>query len=269
METYILLKKNKSIIKIDCAFSVLHGKFGEDGNMQGLFNLSGIPFVGSNVLASSVGMDKEFTKIILRDSNISIAEFISIHKNDKIPSYEEVTKKLGNILFIKPANEGSSVGVSKVNNEREFHIAINEAFKYDKKILIEEFIKGRELECAVLEDNDIIASCVGEIITSHEFYSYEAKYINTNGSKCIIPAQLNEEISNEIKKISINAFKALGCQGLARVDFFIKENNQLVINEINTLPGFTNISMYPQLFEKSGISYKHLITKLINNALNK
>lgn len=263
------LIENKVILKLECAFSVLHGKYGEDGNMQGLFNLAEIPFVGSNVLASAVGMDKEFTKRILRDSNIPIAEFITVHEKSHIPTYQEVSKKLGKILFVKPANEGSSVGVSKVKNEAGFHEAIAEAFKYDKKILIEEYIKGRELECAVLEENSLIASCIGEIIPNHEFYSYEAKYIDNNGAKCVAPAEIPEKIALDIQKLSMKAFRALGCEGLSRVDFFLKENNELVINEINTLPGFTSISMYPQLLEKSGINYQELITKLIEKSLKR
>lgn len=262
------LAENKIILKLDCVFSVLHGKYGEDGNMQGLFNLADIPFVGSNVLASAVGMDKEFTKRILRDSDIPIAEFITVHEKSHIPTYQEVSKKLGTTLFVKPANEGSSVGVSKVKSEADFHEAIIEAFKYDKKILIEEFIKGRELECAVLEEKgNLLASCIGEIIPNHEFYSYEAKYIDDNGAKCVFPAEVSEKIVQEIQELSIKAFRALGCEGLSRVDFFLKENNQLVINEINTLPGFTSISMYPQLLQKSGITYQELITKLIDRAV--
>jgi len=262
------LSKNKIIERIDCVFSLLHGTYGEDGNTQGLLNLAGVPFVGSDVLGSAIGMDKDVTKRLLRDAGIPIAKFLTLQKGEHL-NLASVFQNLGNPVFVKPANEGSSVGVSKARNTEELKEAILNAFKYDTKILIEEFVDGREIECAVLGNLNPKASVIGEIKPSHEFYSYEAKYIDANGAKAIVPAEISEEITKQVKEISIKAFKVLCCSGLARVDFFLKQDGSLMINEINTLPGFTKISMYPQLWQETGMTYSQLITSLINLALEK
>jgi len=259
--------KNESAI--DVIFPVLHGPFGEDGTVQGLLKLADIPFVGSSVLASAVGMDKDVMKRLLRDAGLPIGKFRSLRADDDVPSYEEVSSELGSPVFIKPANMGSSVGVSKVKKQSQFFPALRDAFEYDTKAVIEEFIPGRELECSVLGGSEIMASIPGEVKSRHEFYSYNAKYIDKKGAELIIPAKVSVEIIQRVQELAIAVFKTLCCDGLARVDFFLKEDGSVIINEINTMPGFTKISMYPKLWEASGISYTQLIDKLIGFALER
>lgn len=268
--------------QIDVIFPVLHGLYGEDGTIQGLFELLKIPYVGCGVLASSVGMDKVYTKLIFEKANINQAKYIYIRKynekyiyideefNERNLELEDIAKitndKLRFPVFVKPSNSGSSVGINKAHNIEELKNAIVEAGKYDNKILIEEGIVGKEVECAVLGNEDVISSCVGEIKSADEFYSYDAKYNNEN-SKTLIPAEISEENSKEIQKLAIKAFKAISGRGLSRVDFFIEDKTEKIyINEINTLPGFTSISMYPKLFEAVGISYEKLLDNLIELA---
>ncbi|HEV7702556.1 MAG TPA: D-alanine--D-alanine ligase family protein [Candidatus Paceibacterota bacterium] len=255
------------IKKVDVIFPVLHGPFGEDGSMQGLLKLSEVPFVGAGVLGSAVGMDKDIMKRLLRDAGIPIGKFITFMASDKI-NFSKVKKELGLPLFIKPANMGSSVGVSKVKNEKEFKKAIHEAFKYDSKIIIEENISGREIECSVLGNEHPMASIPGEITTAQEFYSYDAKYSDTE-SVVKIPAKINLGTRQTIQKLAIQTFQALNCEGLARVDFFLKKNGKILINEINTMPGFTNISMYPKMWEASGIPQEKLMDRLIALAIER
>lgn len=269
--------------KFDVVFPVLHGLYGEDGTIQGIFELLKIPYVGCGVLASSVGMDKVYTKIIFDKAEINQTKYVYIRKyedkyiyidnnfNEKVLGLKDIEKivieKLKYPMFIKPSNSGSSVGISKANNQEELENAIIEASKFDKKILIEEGIDGREVECAVLGNEEIKSSCVGEIKAADEFYSYDAKYKNQE-SKTLIPANISEEKSKEIQKLAIKAFKAIDGKGLSRVDFFIeKDTEKVYINEINTLPGFTSISMYPKLFEQVGVGYTELLDKLIDLAL--
>ena len=271
--------------KLDVVFPVLHGLYGEDGTIQGLFELLKIPYVGCRVLASSVGMDKVYTKIVFEKAGLNQAPYEYVRKykdtyiyidknfNEKISNLKEIAKKITENLefpmFVKPSNSGSSVGVKKAENEKELIENIEYASKFDNKILIEQGIKGREIECAVLGNEEVIASCVGEIKSADEFYSYDAKYKNEE-SKTEIPAEIPEEISEEIRKQAIKAFKAIDGKGLSRVDFFVEDKtNKIIINEINTMPGFTSISMYPKMFEKSGIPYRELITRLINLSLEK
>jgi D-alanine-D-alanine ligase len=261
------LSQNKILNQIDVVFSILHGKDGEDGSMQGLLNLTGIPYVGSKVVGSCLGMDKHYTKQILLQENIPTAKFMTLTSSNY--NLDNIVQYLGNTIFVKPANQGSSVGVSKAKNKQELEKAINFAFQFDNKVLVEEYIKGRELECAILGNNELIASPIGEIITHHDFYSYDAKYVDPNGAttKILTANDLNPKIINQIQDLAKKAFLGLGCKGLARVDFFLTEDDKLFINEINTLPGFTNISMYPQLFLTQGYSYQQLIEKLIDLAL--
>ncbi|MFA5778426.1 MAG: D-alanine--D-alanine ligase family protein [Candidatus Paceibacterota bacterium] len=256
-----------SIKKIAVIFPVLHGPFGEDGSMQGLLKLAGVSFVGPSVLGSAVGMDKEITKRILRDNGIPVGKFSTFLLNEKI-SFEKVKKELGIPLFIKPANMGSSVGINKVRNEKEFNKAIAEAFKYDTKIIIEEFIDGREIECAMLGNEHPIASLPGEIIANQDFYSYDAKYIDA-GSVAIIPAKIDKKTTKKIQELAIKTFQALNCEGMSRVDFFLKKNGSVLVNEINTIPGFTDISMYPKLWEASGIPVSKLLDRLIELAIER
>jgi D-alanine-D-alanine ligase len=256
--------------KVDVVFPVLHGPFGEDGTIQGLLKLANVPFVGAGVLGSAVGMDKDVAKRLLRDAGLPNAKFHIYNEYErKTITFEKVRKDLGLPLFVKPANLGSSVGISKVHNNAEFVKAINSAFQYDSKLLIEEYIKGREIECSVLGNEKPIASVCGEIIPNHEFYSYEAKYLDDNGAALSIPAKISKPIMSKIRTLAIKAFMVLCCEGMARVDFFLKENGEIYINEINTIPGFTSISMYPKLWEESGIPYRKLINTLITLAIDK
>jgi D-alanine-D-alanine ligase len=256
--------------KVDVVFPVLHGPFGEDGTIQGLLKLASVPFVGAGVLGSSVGMDKDVAKRLLRDAGLPNVRFHIYNEYErKTITFEKVRKDLGLPLFVKPANLGSSVGIAKAHNKTEFIKAINSAFQYDSKILIEEYIKGREIECSVLGNEKPIASVCGEIIPHHEFYSYEAKYLDDNGAVLSIPAKIPKPIMSKIQILAVKAFKVLCCEGMARVDFFLKENGEIYINEINTIPGFTSISMYPKLWEESDISYGKLIDSLIKLAIDR
>lgn len=267
---------------MDVIFPVLHGKYGEDGTIQGLFDLINKPYVGCGVLASSICMDKVYTKIVFEKAKIPQADYIYL-KNENIyvdENFDEtelnnneiadlVDKKLGFPVFVKPSNSGSSVGINKAVNKESLIRDIEEAAMYDSKVLIEKAIKGKEVECAVLGNDKVDATIVGEIIPAEDFYSYDAKYNNAD-SKVQIPASLSDEKNNEIKVIAKKAFKAVDGKGLARVDFFVEEGtNKVIINEINTMPGFTEISMYPKLWSYEGISYKELLTKLIELAMEK
>lgn len=262
------LDTHESDKSIDVVFPILHGPFGEDGTIQGLLKLANIPFVGASVLGSAVGMDKDVMKRLLRDAGIPIGKFLTFKEKDT-STYEEVVKNLGLPFFIKPANMGSSVGVNKVGEEKDFDRAIREAFKYDRKILLEENIEGREIECSVLGNDDPIASIPGEVISNHNFYSYEAKYIDEHGAALEIPAKLSDDLVRKVQELAVKTFRTLSCEGLGRVDFFLKENGDILVNEINTIPGFTSISMYPKLWEASGISYSELIDRLIQLALER
>jgi D-alanine-D-alanine ligase len=253
---------------IDVVFPVLHGPFGEDGTVQGLLKLANLPFVGAGVLGSAVGMDKDVMKRLLRDAEIPVGKFLVFQRGDTL-SYGKIKKQLGLPLFVKPANLGSSVGISKVSKKREFRAAIDEAFRYDNKVIIEEYIDGREIECSVLGNDEPAASLPGEIVVRHDFYSYDAKYIDDQGARLEIPAKLSRSVIRKIRKIAVRAYKALCCEGMARVDFFVQANGRVLVNEINTSPGFTKISMYPKMWEASGLSYPRLIDRLIRLALER
>lgn len=263
------LSVNKKEAVIDVAFPVLHGPFGEDGTVQGLLKLANIPFVGPGVLGSAVGMDKDVMKRLMRDAGLPVPRYILLKSHDPVPGFQTVVKKLGRPFFVKPANMGSSVGISKVHNKDEYADALKTAFLFDLKVLMEEFIEGRELECAVLGNDNPRASVVGEIISAHEFYSYDAKYIDEKGAALDIPAKITAKKAREIQKLAVETFKTLSCEGLGRVDFFMKKDGSLLVNEINTIPGFTKISMYPKLWEASGIPYEELIDRLIRLAIER
>jgi D-alanine-D-alanine ligase len=264
----ISLHKKNVFPKVDVIFPVLHGPFGEDGTIQGLAKLANLPCVGAGILGSAVGMDKDVMKRLLRDAGIPIARWISLStvNKDNI-SYESLVSKMGHTLFVKPSNLGSSVGISKVRNKKEFREAIRLAFDYDLKVIVEEEIKGREIECAVLGNEFPEASVPGEIIPNADFYSYQAKYIDDNGATLSIPAQLPEYLVKQVQDMALQTFRVLDCQGMARVDIFLTPDEKLYVNEINTIPGFTKISMYPKLWEYSGISYTELVDKLIQLAI--
>ncbi len=253
---------------IDVVFPILHGPFGEDGTVQGLLRLANVPFVGAGVLGSAVGMDKDVMKRLLRDAGVPIGAFLTATETTPV-DFETAKTKLGLPLFIKPANLGSSVGVSKVETEEGFNTAVAEAFSFDTKILIEAFIKGREIECSVLGNESPIASLPGEVVVHSDFYSYESKYLDAEGSSIQIPADLPAELIKKVQETAVCAYKALCCEGMGRVDSFVTEDGQVIVNEINTIPGFTNISMYPKMWEASGVSYSELIDRLINLALER
>jgi D-alanine-D-alanine ligase len=263
-----------SDLGIDIAFPLLHGAYGEDGTIQGLFEMAGIAYVGSGVLASAVAMDKSFAKPIYADFGLKVADGITVHRDNWSKSKDlEIAKirALGFPIFIKPARSGSSRGTSKVKDESEISAALDDAFKYDPRVLVEAAVVGREIECAVLEiDSVATASVLGEVRVHppHEFYDFEAKYLD--GSTTFdIPANLAEPIASAISQAAITAFEALGCEGLARVDFFLSEDNQIIINELNTMPGFTPTSVFPALWEKTGRSYSQIITILLDSALSR
>lgn len=265
-----LTKKNGVLSEVDVVFPIIHGTLGEDGSLQGMLEMLDLPYVGPNVLSSSICMDKDIAKKLLQLSGIKVAKGIVVTRNDKSSlRYEEVEKELGSTLFIKPANQGSSVGVSKVSSEEEFIKGIEEAFLYDHKLVIEEAIKGREIEISVLGNEEPMASLPGEILPKTEFYSYESKYIDEKGAKLDMPAKVSDSLTKRLQAEAVKAFKALQCEGLARVDFFVTEDEEIYVNELNTLPGFTKISMYPQLWEISGIPYTELITRLLKLAIER
>lgn len=260
----------QSLDQVDVVFPILHGPLGEDGTIQGLLRTANIPYVGPNVLGSAVSMDKDVAKRLLRDAGLKVADFVTLtRRNWESYSYEALAERLGTPFFVKPANMGSSVGVSKVSDADQYNKAIRLAFEYDHKVLVERFVKGREIEVSVLGNEAPIASIPGEILPQSDFYSYEAKYIDESGAILAIPAQLSNELVSRFQEEAIKAFLALNCEGMSRVDFFLTDAEELIINEINTIPGFTKISMYPKLWEQSGISYRELISKLIELALER
>lgn len=262
----IVLGEKAEKIKVDVVFPVLHGKNGEDGAVQGLLQLAGIPFVGCDMISSACCMDKVITNTLLDEAGIAQAKWLGLKEHEYKENGEEFIKKaeeyLGYPIFVKPANAGSSVGVSKATDKGSLKRAIDKAFKEDTKLVLEEGITGKEIECAVLGNEEPIASLVGEIESCNDFYDYDAKYIN-EASKLYIPARIEQKISDEIRETAVRAYKALGCSGLARVDFFVREgDNKVLLNEPNTIPGFTSISMYPKMFQKSGVEYPELIDRL-------
>ncbi|MGE5328853.1 MAG: D-alanine--D-alanine ligase family protein [Deltaproteobacteria bacterium] len=260
-------------VQADVVFPVLHGIFGEDGCIQGLLEIINKPYIGPGVAGSAIGIDKALSKIIFEHEGIPQAKYM-VFKQEGITEAVYIfigraEERLGYPCFVKPANGGSSIGVSKVHGREEFIEAINEALKYDSKVIVEEFIDARELECSVIGNESPIASVVGEVVPSREFYDYDSKY-NDETSQIIIPAAIDQRTSDKIREYAIKAFKALGCNGMSRLDFFLhKKTGEIFINEINTIPGFTKISMFPKLFEVSGIGYKELLDKLIRLAVER
>lgn len=254
--------------EIDVFFPVLHGAYGEDGTIQGSFRMLDAAFVGCDVLASANCMDKDFTKRILRDAGMGIAPYMLATLRHQ-PSFDEVEKELGMPVFLKPANLGSSVGVYKVDNEADYENRLSEGLSLDPKVLIEQEIIGREIECAVLGNENPKASLPGEVITNTEFYDFESKYVDSEASSTQIPAKLSEHQIETIREQAVKAYSAIGCEGLSRVDFFLTKAGQLMINEINTLPGFTKVSMYPKMWEATGIAYNELLNILIELAIDR
>jgi len=273
LHLYDLNNKNKKVI-IDVVFPVLHGTFGEDGTLQGLLELAMVPYVGADVIGSSVGMDKDVAKRLLREAGIPVVSSVTINKRqwkaDAQNIIQDAVDKLGLPLFVKPVCTGSSVGVKKVKQKENLAKSVNFAFQFDTRVMIEKAINCREIECAVLGNENPAASVLGEIIPKHEFYSYEAKYIDPDGAALIIPAPVDSNLSEKIRKTAVQGYTALGCSGMARVDFFLDKNTgEFYLNEINTIPGFTSISMYPKLWDATGIKYSKLLDKLIELALER
>lgn len=260
-------------LPVDVVFPILHGMFGEDGTIQGLFEMARIPYVGCGVLASAVSMDKFFTKVIVKHLGVRQADFVPVLRED-LTDMDEVVKKVEHHfnypVFIKPSNAGSSRGVSKASGRAELIAGLTEAAKHDRKILVEEMIVGHEVECAVFGGGEepVIASATGEVLAAADFYDFEAKYYN-NESKTVVNPKLPGDSAEQVRRNAAAIFKAVDGYGLSRVDFFVKEDGEVVFNEINTMPGFTAISMYPMLFEAAGIDKRQLVTKLIENGLKR
>ena len=269
----LLLLKDRETesIRIDCIYPVVHGKNCEDGVLQGLLELSGIPYVGPGVAASACSMDKAITKLIAGAAGINQADYVLVTaselKADETATLDRVEAYFNKYpLFIKPANEGSSVGISKVHDRAELGRGLAEAAGYDEKILVEETIVGREIETAVLGNDNPEVAKIGEIFSCNEFYDYEAKYADI-GSKTALVEDISPELEQEIKDTAVRVFKAMGCKGMSRIDFFLTEDNRIILNELNTLPGFTSISMYPKMWEAAGVPYPQLLDRLIALAM--
>jgi D-alanine-D-alanine ligase len=258
---------NGTQLAIDVVFPVLHGPYGEDGTIQGFFEVADIPYVGSGVMASAAAMDKSFSKTVFAAAGMNVASGVVVTS----ANWKSQSKDLVYPVFVKPARGGSSRGTSKVKLQADLEVALKDAFTFDRKVMIEEAIVGREIECAVLEkDGELTASVVGEIVidSKYEFYDFEAKYLD-DATTVNVPAGIPTSASEEIRAKAVQAFQSLGCSGLARVDFFYTYKGEVVINEINTMPGFTGTSMYPKLMAASGVGYSSLITALINTALTR
>jgi D-alanine-D-alanine ligase len=256
--------------EIAILFPVLHGLHGEDGAVQGLAEVARVPLVGCSILGSANALDKDIAKRLLNEAGLPAARSVTIHP-DAAPSFAELQGTLGLPLFIKPARQGSSVGVSKVSTEQDYAAALAEGFRYDGKLLAEEFIRGREIECSVLEDTEggLFVSRPGEIVPaeSHGFYTYDAKYIDEDGASLSVPAELSEEVEGTVRAMAAKAFRAVGCDGMARVDFFVTSELRILINELNTIPGFTDISMYSKAMAASGVSYPEVIDRLVAHGM--
>ena len=276
LHIYNIENKNEEVV-VDIVFPVLHGTYGEDGTLQGLLELAMVPYIGADVAGSAVGMDKDIAKRLLRDAGISVVPSITINKYQWQENHgiivEDAVSRLGSTLFVKPLRTGSSVGVKKVKNKESLPEAIEFAFQFDTRVMIEKAIDCREIECAVLGNENPAASILGEILPDHdhhEFYSYDAKYIDPNGATMKIPADIDGNLTRCISEAAVNGYVALSCSSLARVDFFVdRKTNDFYLNEINTLPGFTSISMYPKLWEATGLKYSDLLDKLIALALER
>jgi D-alanine-D-alanine ligase len=265
--------KAVQVSEIDVAFPILHGPYGEDGTVQGLLELAGIPYVGAGVAASAVGMDKILFKDIMLAHELPMVPYVAIKRKDWERSPDEtvarIEAEIGYDCFVKPANLGSSVGISKAHDEAELRVALDEASRYDRKLLVEQAVDAREIEVSVLGNDEPLASVPGEIVPSNEFYDYAAKYLDGE-SDLLIPAPIPEEMAEQIRKVAVDAYLAIDCAGMARVDFLLdRHSGRVYLNEVNTLPGFTPISMYPKLWEASGVSYPELINRLIELALER
>lgn len=259
-------------VKADVIFPVLHGTDGEDGSIQGLIKAMDIPMVGTGVLGSSISMNKIVAKRLLKDAGLPVTNFVAFHHSEKDRiDFKSIKGKLGVPFMVKSASLGSSVGVNKVKNESEFKKAIDDSFLYDDSILMEEFIKGREIECAILGNNPPEASYPGEIVinSKYDFYTFDAKYVDPEAVKINVPAKLEPKIAEKVRDICLKAYKTLSCEDFSRVDLFLTETGKIYINEINTIPGFTNSSMFPMMWNERGIGFTELISRLLDLALER
>ncbi|MGV8959833.1 MAG: D-alanine--D-alanine ligase [Stenotrophomonas sp.] len=260
----------RELAQIDVVFPIVHGTLGEDGTLQGLLRTLNLPFAGPGVLGAAAAMDKDVAKRLLRDAGLAVAPFVCFNRVSAAQAdYATLVAELGTPLFVKPANQGSSVGVSKVRDASEFNTAMALALSFDHKVLVESAINGREIECAVLGNETPEASVCGEVVVHDDFYAYDTKYLSAHGAETVIPADIADEAQARIRAIAVRAYQALDCLGMARVDVFLTAAGEVVINELNTLPGFTRISMYPKLWGASGLGYTALITRLIELALER
>jgi len=271
LSTFInMVEEQGATKKIDTVFPVVHGTCGEDGALQGLLKVLNVPFVAPDVLGSAICMDKDVAKRLLLAAGIDCAPFVCVRAHEiSKTNPKEIVKNLNLPLFVKPANQGSSVGISKVSKEEELLPAIKYAANFDKKIIVEKFIKGREIECSVMGNENPEASNPGEILPGEEFYSYEAKYSSESKTKTKNSADMAASIKERIRELAIKSYQVLECEGMARVDFFVEESGRIWLNEINTIPGFTSISMYPKMWEASGVNFSTLLDKLIHFAIER
>lgn len=250
-------------------FPALHGPFGEDGRVQGLLDLANVPYVGSGVLGSACGMDKDIMKRLFRERHLPTLPHVAVHRGESADRYEEIERSIGYPAFVKPANLGSSVGIRKARDRTELSAAVEYAAEFDRKVLVERAVDAREIECAVLGNDDPEASLPGEVVTQSGFYDYETKY-ETEDAELVVPADIDPELTRTIRRFAIEAFRAVGCAGLARVDFFVERaTGEILINEVNTMPGFTSISLFPRMWAASGLAYGDLIERLVDLALER
>lgn len=267
-----LVSEDGSRHPVDVVFPVLHGPYGEDGTVQGMLELAGVPYVGSGVLASAVGMDKAVQKVLFRAAGLPVVPHVVVHEREWEEDREAVEARAGELglpVFVKPATLGSSVGVTKVKKRDQLAPAVEEALSYGRKALVERAVEGaREVECGVLGNDDPVASVVGEVIPAAEFYDYRSKYLD-EGTRLEVPARLPAHVAEEVQRLAVGAFRAIDAAGMARVDFFLREPDELFVNEINTIPGFTEVSMYPRMWQASGLSYPELVDRLVDLALER
>ncbi len=269
-EPWLFLNDSNCRHRVDCVFPVLHGTNGEDGALQGMLDLLNLPYVGADAQSSAICMEKDITKCLLRAGHIPVLDWCTIHPHDNLPGlYETLKRQFGPEMFVKATSLGSSVGTVPVKDEAEFLRAVKEVFRFDERVIVEPRVRGREIECAVLGNSDPRASLPGEIISHHDYYSYAAKYLDPNGATTEVPAKLTPAIVKKIQDIAVSAFRALNCSGMARVDFFLVNEKEIYVNELNTIPGFTSISLYPKMWEASGLSGPELMNRLIALALER
>ncbi len=256
-------------VAVDVAFPVLHGTNGEDGRVQGLLETLGVPYVGPDVLGSAVCMDKDVAKRLLDHAGLPVARWVAVRAGQAVPAFDDLAGRLGTPLFVKPANSGSSVGVTKVEDANALRPALDTAHRYDRTALVEEAVVGREIEVAVLGNEEPRAAVPGEIVSTATFYDYDAKYLDADAARMEVPADLPDDVAERLRTLAVEAYGVLGCEGLARVDFFVADDGRVLVNEVNTIPGFTARSMYPLMWERAGLPAPELADALVRLALER